>query len=71
MNPKIQAAVNILLFVATMLAGGVIMYFMLETLGLVKVGIAVTGVLLAYMLKMAYDAEVSRLQSLERLNRNQ
>ena len=71
MNPKTQAAVNILIFVTTMSAGGVAVYFMLEIFGLVKVGIAVTGVFLVFMLKMAYDTEVSRLETLDRLKRDQ
>jgi hypothetical protein len=71
MNPKTQAAVNILIFVTTMSAGGVAVYFMLEIFGLVKVGIALTGVFLVFMLKMAYDTEVSRLETLDRLKRDQ
>ena len=71
MNPKTQAAVNILIFVTTMSAGGVAVYFMLEIFGLVKVGIAVTGVFLVFMLKMAYDTEVSRLETLDRLKSDQ
>ena len=69
MSPKIQAAVNIVLFIATMVMAGVFMYWMLETFGAVSVGIAVTAIMLMFVLKMAYDAEVSRLESLSRLNR--
>tara|TARA_R110000823_G_C15902183_1_gene497022 strand:- start:124 stop:336 length:213 start_codon:yes stop_codon:yes gene_type:complete len=69
MSPKIQAAVNIVLFVVTMFIAGVFMYWMLENFGAVRVGIAVTAIMLMFVLKMAYDAEVSRLESLSRLNR--
>tara|TARA_B110000259_G_C13881367_1_gene349076 strand:+ start:250 stop:462 length:213 start_codon:yes stop_codon:yes gene_type:complete len=69
MSPKIQAAVNIVLFIATMFMAGVFMYWMLETFGVLSVGIAVTAILLMFVLKMAYDAEVSRLELLSHLNR--
>ena len=69
MSPKIQAAVNIVLFIATMFMAGVFMYWMLETFGVLSVGIAVTAIMLMFVLKKAYDAEVSRLESLSRLNR--
>ena len=69
MSPKIQAAVNIVLFITTMVMAGVFMYWMLENFGVFSVGIAVTAIILMFVLKMAYDAEVSRLESLSRLNR--
>jgi len=69
MSPKIQAAVNIVLFIVTMVMAGVFVYWMLENFGAVSVGIAVTAIILMFVLKMAYDAEVSRLESLSRLNR--
>jgi hypothetical protein len=68
MSPKIQAAVNIVLFIATMFMGGVFMYWMLVNFGAVSVGIAVTAIMLVFSLKMVYEAEVSRLESLEKLN---
>jgi hypothetical protein len=36
--------------------------------GAVSVGIAVTAIMLVFSLKMVYEAEVSRLESLEKLN---
>jgi hypothetical protein len=72
MNIKVLAAVNIVLFIVlfivTMFMGSVFMYWMLVNFGAVSVGIAVTAIMLMFVLKMVHDAEVSRLESLSRLN---
>jgi hypothetical protein len=64
-----RAALNVAAFILTAIAGGIGTWFLLETFGLRAVLMLAAGATFLFIVKLAYDMQVYKLQALEELNK--
>jgi hypothetical protein len=69
MNIKQMAAVNVAKIVGFAVAVGIVFNLGLHYFGLAVMGILFAAALFAYMIKFAYDIELSKLESKNALNK--
>jgi hypothetical protein len=63
MNIRQLAAMNVAKFVAVTFVMGAVSALLLNTWGVVGLGLAFTGLMLVYAVKSMYDMELSKLES--------
>lgn len=68
MTPKQQAFRNTMKLILTGVLGGATCAFVFSFFTLYQIGITVTVLLSAYMIRFVYLTELDRAESLERLN---
>jgi uncharacterized membrane protein YgaE (UPF0421/DUF939 family) len=67
-TPEIRALSKVSMILAVGIMGGLITSFAIDFFGLLAVGVALSVLVLVYLLKISYDIELDRQKSLDRLN---
>jgi uncharacterized membrane protein YgaE (UPF0421/DUF939 family) len=68
MTPKQTAVLNVVKIFAIGIGAGISIAFLTELFTLEQLGIGVSVALLAYMIKMVYDIELAKAETLAKLN---
>ena len=68
MTPKQIALKNVTFFFFSAIVSGILLALAIDFFGLAVIGTALSFVMLAYLVKIVYDMEVDRAESLEKLN---
>ena len=68
MTPKQIAVRNVAVFFISSIGSGVAISLAIDRFGIPLVGIALSSIVLAYLIKVVYDMELDKAERLERLN---